>query len=54
MPTGTGFEVVFCPVGRSTVIKKTLAGTSGAVGRLEGRLGVVWVGVVIALLVGYV
>lgn len=30
VPTGTGFEVVFCPAGRSTNIKRTLAGTSGA------------------------
>lgn len=52
VPTGTGFEVVFCPAGRSTIIKKTLAGTSGAglsAGGLERSLVALWVGVIIAV-----
>ncbi|TID12847.1 Osmotin thaumatin-like protein [Venturia nashicola] len=48
VPTGTGFEVVFCPVGRSTVIKKTLGGTSGA-RSLETSLFAILAGVLIAL-----
>ncbi|QDS74096.1 hypothetical protein FKW77_009650 [Venturia effusa] len=48
VPTGTGFEVVFCPEGRSTVIKRTLAGTSGA-GSLGRSLLTLWTGVVVAV-----
>jgi hypothetical protein len=29
VPTGTGFEIVFCPEGKSAVIKKVLAGSLG-------------------------
>lgn len=32
VPTGTGFEVVFCPGGRSTLIQKTLGKVSAANG----------------------
>ena len=28
VPTGSGFEVVFCPLGRSTTIRRTLAGAA--------------------------
>jgi hypothetical protein len=31
VPTGAGFEIIFCPGGRSTVIQKTLGKSSAAV-----------------------
>jgi hypothetical protein len=52
VPTGTGFEIVFCPAGRSTVIKQTLAGTSGAgssAGIVSTSLVALWVGVFVAV-----
>jgi hypothetical protein len=36
VPMGAGFEIIFCPGGRSTIIQKTLGKTSGAAGPVAG------------------
>lgn len=50
-PMGTGFEIVFCPGGRSTRILETTAGTSDAL-RFEGRSWSLALSVIVMLVVG--
>lgn len=49
VPTGTGFEIVFCPEGRSTVIRKVLGGGTAGVGCMSTSLLALWATVFVAL-----
>jgi hypothetical protein len=49
-PTGSGFEIIFCPGGRSTVIQKTMNPSSATVFRPS--MGLIFAATVLAMLFG--